>query len=142
METKQDTSTPSIVTGAELLQQLTPERLAAHEGAYRRGVHQALAFAGDILERATTLKEAKRQLNRAESWAFRLRFVRKTEGRLMLLDFIRGKLATGRGQRQNEPPNRTSRIRLCRRLARTIGPCRIMPMGSPIAAAVSREART
>jgi hypothetical protein len=81
-----------IITGTELLQQLTPERLAAHEGAYRRGVHQALAFAGDIVERASTLKEAKRLVNRAESWAFKLRFVRKTEGRLMLLDYIRGKL--------------------------------------------------
>jgi hypothetical protein len=86
-----------IVTGTELLERLTPERLAAHEGAYRRGVHQALAFAGDIVERATTLKEAKRLLDRAESWAFKLRFVRKDEGRLMLLDYIRGKLRDRKG---------------------------------------------
>ena len=37
---------------------LDPEQMAAHEGAYRRGVHQALAFAGDIADRAATLKSA------------------------------------------------------------------------------------
>ena len=36
---------------------LDPEQMAVHEGAYRRGVHQALAFAGDIADRAATLKE-------------------------------------------------------------------------------------
>ena len=71
---------------------LDPERRAAHESAYRRGVHQALAFAGDIVDRAATLKEAQRLLCRAENLAGRLRFIRKDQGNMMLLDHMRTKL--------------------------------------------------
>jgi hypothetical protein len=75
------------------LADLTPERLAAHEAAYRRGVHQALAFAGDIADRARTLRECQYTLARAENIAGELRYKRKSEGRMMLLDHIRGRLS-------------------------------------------------
>jgi hypothetical protein len=83
-------STP-VVTLADI--KLDPAQLAACEGAYRRGVHQALALAGDIADSAQTLIEARRQLTKAENHAFRLRFTRKDEGRLMLLDHIRQELS-------------------------------------------------
>jgi hypothetical protein len=72
---------------------LAPERLAAREAAYRRGVHQALAFAGDLADRARTLGEAQCILARAEDIAGELRYRRKGEGRAMLLDHIRGRLS-------------------------------------------------
>ena len=76
-----------------------PERLAAHEAAYRRGVHQALAFAGDIADEAATLQEARRTLTKAENIAGRLRFIRKDEGRGALLDHIRTSLSRGRARK-------------------------------------------
>jgi hypothetical protein len=76
---------------------LTPERRAAHEAAYRRGVHQALAFAGDLVDEATTLKQARRVLTRAENMAGRLRFVQKNRGGGMLLDHIRQQLTRPKG---------------------------------------------
>ena len=76
---------------------LTPERLAAHEAAYRRGVHQAPAFAGDLVDGSLTLKEAQRILCRAENLAGKLRYIHKDRGRGMLLDHMRSKLARRRG---------------------------------------------
>src|SRR5262249_28347455 len=56
-------------TAADLVKEMTPERLAAHEAAYRRGVHQAFAMAGDIAAGALTLGEARRSIRRAETLA-------------------------------------------------------------------------
>jgi hypothetical protein len=73
---------------------LDPERLAAAEAGYRRGVHQALAFAGDIADRANSLRECQLTLARPENIAGELRYKRKNEGRMMLLDCIRGRLSS------------------------------------------------
>jgi hypothetical protein len=70
-----------------------PKCRASHEAAYRRGVHQALAFAGDLVNRAQTLGEAQCILTRAENVAGELRYKRKAEGNMMLLDTIRGRLS-------------------------------------------------
>jgi hypothetical protein len=71
---------------------LKPGCRAGHEAAYRRGVHQALAFAGDLVDGANSLKGAQRILCRAENLAGELRYRRKDEGNMMLLDTIRGRL--------------------------------------------------
>jgi hypothetical protein len=68
-----------------------------HEGSYRRGVHQALAFAVDLLDRARTKDEARRLLASAEEYAGRLRFREKDRGNGMLLDEINGRLRRKRG---------------------------------------------
>ena len=90
------------------LADLTPERLAAHEAAYRRGVHQALAFAGDVVDRAETLKDARRILCRAENVAGELRYKRKHQGRGMLLDYIGSRL---RWPNQEDVPARRAPLR-------------------------------
>jgi hypothetical protein len=72
--------------------ELDPERLAAHEAAYRRGVHQALALASELVHQAGDVKEARRLLRRAEYQACRLRYKAKHQGKGCLLDTIRGKL--------------------------------------------------
>ncbi len=78
---------------------IDPERRAGYEGAYRRGVHQALAFAGDLVDGSITLKEAQRILTRAENLAGELRYRRKDQGNMMLLDHMRSRLARSRGGR-------------------------------------------
>jgi hypothetical protein len=78
---------------------LPPGNRAGHEAAYRRGVHQALAFAGDLVDQAETLGEAECILARAENIAGELRYRRKNEGNMMLLDTIRGRLS-GRGRKR------------------------------------------
>jgi hypothetical protein len=72
--------------------QIDPEQQQAVEGSYRRGVHQALALAADLVEDAATLPEAKRLIGRAEREACRLRYHAKHEGNGMLLDRIRQRL--------------------------------------------------
>ena len=78
---------------------IDPEQRRAVESAYRRGVHQAFAFAGDLVDDARTIAEARRALTRAENVAGELRYRRKTEGNMMLLDTIRGRLAGRRSKR-------------------------------------------
>ncbi len=78
---------------------LDPRTLRALEASYRRGVHQAIAFCGDIADGSVTLQEARRTLTRAENLAGRLRFIRKDEGRGMLLDHIRARLSGGRARK-------------------------------------------
>jgi hypothetical protein len=73
---------------------LPQEYRANVEGAYRRGVHQALALAGDLADQAKTLGEAQCVLARAENIAGELRYRRKNEGRMMLIDTIRGRLSS------------------------------------------------
>jgi hypothetical protein len=73
---------------------LDPERGRAVEAGYRRGVHQALAMAGDIADRAMSLRECQYILARAENIAGELRYKRKNEGRMMLLDYIRERLSS------------------------------------------------
>jgi hypothetical protein len=80
----------TVVSLADI--KLDPERMKACEASYRRGVHQAIAFSGDIVDRSDSLKEARRLLTRAENHAGRLRFIRKDQGGGMLLDFIRQRL--------------------------------------------------
>jgi hypothetical protein len=70
-----------------------PELRGAVEAAYRRGVHQAIAFAGDLADQAKTLGEAQCVLARAENMAGERRYRRKNEGSMMLLDTIRGRLS-------------------------------------------------
>jgi len=82
---------------ATLADVMDPERRAAHEAAYRRGVHQAFAFACDVAYQAETLKDARRVLRRCENVAGRLRFIRKDQGNMMLLDFIRARLSRRKG---------------------------------------------
>ena len=80
------------VTAADLAKELTPERRAAFEGAYRRGVHQAFAFAADEAFRTRDVREIRRVLKRAETLAGRLRFLEKNRGNGMLLDCIRQRI--------------------------------------------------
>jgi hypothetical protein len=95
MSTPSDPRKPVTVSLRDAtLADLPPERLAAHEAAYRRGVHQALAFAGDIADRARSLRECQYTLARAENLAGELRYKRKAEGGMMLLDWIRGRLSS------------------------------------------------
>jgi hypothetical protein len=89
MDSQSERQAPRVVTLADVAKDMTPERIAAHEAAYRRGCHQSLAMAADIASGALTLGEARRMLRRAETLAFGFRFRRKNEGRLMLLDQIR-----------------------------------------------------
>jgi hypothetical protein len=74
------------------------ERRAGCEAAYRRGTHQAIAFCYDLVEESGSVREALRQLGRAERLAGRLRFTRKGKdrGRGMLLDTMRAELARRR----------------------------------------------
>jgi hypothetical protein len=80
------------VTAADLAKELTPERRAAIEGAYRRGCHQALAFAADEAHRTRDVSEIRRVLRRAETLAGELRFTKKDQGNGMLLDHIRQRI--------------------------------------------------
>jgi hypothetical protein len=73
---------------------LDPDRGRAVEAGYRRGVHQALAMAGDVADRAKSLRECQYTLARAENIAGELRYKRKAEGRMMLLDYIRERLSS------------------------------------------------
>ena len=68
-----------------------PERLAAVKSSYRRGVHQALGFAGDLADQARTLGECQCILARAENIAGELRYRRKNEGRWTPIDHIRAR---------------------------------------------------
>jgi hypothetical protein len=70
-----------------------PEQRRAVEAAYRRGVHQAIAFPGDLADQAKTLGEAQCILAQAENMAGELRYGRKNEGSTMLLDTIRGRFS-------------------------------------------------
>lgn len=81
------------VTLVDLAADTTPERRAAHEGAYRRGVHQAFAFVADVAYRTRDVREIRRVLRRAETLAGELRFIRKDQGNGMLLDHIRSKIS-------------------------------------------------
>jgi hypothetical protein len=72
---------------------IDPEQRRAVEGAYRRGVHQAFALAGDLVDDAEALREARRLLQRAENIAGEFRYKRKAEGNGALLDAIRGRLS-------------------------------------------------
>jgi hypothetical protein len=68
------------------------------ERSYRRGVHQALAFAGVILGRARTLDEARELIGTAEDAAQTLRNQPDAEilaGRVALIDEINHRVRAG-----------------------------------------------
>jgi hypothetical protein len=71
-------------------------RDATHEVAYRRGVHQAFDFAANVADRANTLTEVKFVLERALRIVGELRYRRKREGNVMLLDYIQDRLSAPR----------------------------------------------
>jgi hypothetical protein len=89
---------PQMITAAELLARSYSfdEVRQSSEASYRRGVHQAIGFAFDLVEQSADRRDALRRLGRAERIAGELRFVRKDQGRGMLLDTIRQKLARRR----------------------------------------------
>lgn len=66
-----------------------PERTAS-ESAYRRGVHQALAYVGHWLRRCHDLEEARERLSAAESAAHDFRYTRRDGpyGPMLLLDNV------------------------------------------------------
>jgi hypothetical protein len=73
--------------------EFNPEKHKAMEAGYRRGVHQALAFAGYLIQRASSRRAAARLVARAEALAEDFRYVRKDEGGGMLLDLIERELS-------------------------------------------------
>jgi hypothetical protein len=81
-----------VISAAEI--RLDPAESAKYERAYRKGVHQSISFAADLVNQAGDLKEARRILRRAENLAFRLRFKDRNKGNLALLDYIKARLAT------------------------------------------------
>ena len=66
------------------------------EAAYRRGVHQALARAADLVAGCRTLQEARDLIDRAEAEARALRHREPAEG-VALLDELAARLR-GRGR--------------------------------------------
>ncbi len=62
--------------------------LPDHEGAYRRGVAQALEFAADLLDDCRDKQEAHFAIHHARMLAQRLRCTRSDQGHGALLDFI------------------------------------------------------
>ncbi len=94
---KSRSTTPLTRSAADIAADLTPERQAAHEAAYRRGLHQGLAFAGDLVDEATTLNQARSMLCKAENLAGELRYKRKAEGNGALIDHMRSVLSRRRG---------------------------------------------
>jgi hypothetical protein len=71
---------------------LQPDVLRLCESSYRRGVHQALALAGEIADWGDSVKEIRRVLSQAENVAGELRGHRRDQGHGMLIDYIRGRL--------------------------------------------------
>lgn len=69
---------------------------SGYESAYRRGVHQALAFALELTASAGTVRGARARLARAERLAGELRGRRRREGAGALLDHMRLELALAR----------------------------------------------
>lgn len=83
---------PKLVqTAAEILARTFDfdEVQARCESAYRRGVHQALGLATEIVEQSESHDIAIDWLGRVEAVASDLRFKRKGDGRGMLLETIR-----------------------------------------------------
>src|SRR5262245_22482843 len=76
--------------------QIDPDRQRAVESAYRRGLHQAVGFAFDLVADAPTLAAARSILGRAESIAAEYRSTSRHPGRPPILDEIRQRLSKRR----------------------------------------------
>ena len=79
------------VTAADL-----PSDPNGHETAYRRGFHQALALAYDLVETAPTVALALKILDRAEALAGEYRSLKRHPGRPPLCDELRARLSRRR----------------------------------------------
>lgn len=84
-----------VTTAAEILAKTYTyaEHLAGCEAAYRHGVQHGLTLAGDLADESGHVVEVRRRIARAERLAGELRGPRRNEGRGMVLDWIRGRLA-------------------------------------------------
>jgi hypothetical protein len=93
-----DPPRPVTCTAADLIacRYSWDEHRRGCKASYRRGVHQAIGLAYDLVEHAGGRREALKQLGRAERIAGELRFVRKDRGNGMLLDEIRQRMARRR----------------------------------------------
>jgi hypothetical protein len=81
-------STGPIVVRACDVEEPDARAMEVVEAAYRRGVHQALAFACDLVGRSGDHREAERRLADAADLAGELRACREDEGGGALLDHM------------------------------------------------------
>jgi hypothetical protein len=88
---------PTTIRASDVI--VDDDQAEHYERSYRKGVHQALAFAADLSDRASSLGELRRLLARAENVAADLRYRRKHVGRGMLLDEIGSRLHARRKAR-------------------------------------------
>jgi hypothetical protein len=79
---------------------IDPEKQAACEASYRRGLSHGLAFADELVSTSCALKDARRLVERAAHWALKFRDQRKYKGRPPLLDVIALKVSACRTGRQ------------------------------------------
>lgn len=78
------------------MQAQQPDSPSQTEAAYRRGIHQAIAFCGEQLWQIRDLAEARERIGRAEDIASDLRTANRDLGHGHLLDVIRERLNSKR----------------------------------------------
>jgi hypothetical protein len=95
-----DDPAPLTMTAADLIahRYSFEEHRQGVEAAYRRGIHHGVNLASDLADDATTLREARWRLTRAENMASEYRGLSRHPGRPPIVDELRRRLARRRAR--------------------------------------------